>query len=134
MVQLRFFGFEPRRLPSPVAVPDRTPGPDLIDGASVSRPVGTSYLNAVTGRDPDGRQVVLLPTQALDPARLTDDDIRARDAMQAAMPDARIIPIGGRSALGGFDTMGDGHVVWRNWGAHCLSNVLPYVIEPMQAR
>jgi hypothetical protein len=132
--QLRFFGFEPRRLPSPGVVPDRTPGEDRIDGATVEGPVATSYLNAVTGRDPDGRTVVLMPTQALDPTRLTDADVRARDALQAALPEARIIPIGGRSALLGFTRMGDGHVLERDWGSHCLSNVLPYVIAPQPAR
>jgi hypothetical protein len=128
--QLRFFGYEPRRLPAPVVNPDATPGEDRIDGATVQRPLSTSYLNAVTGRDADGRPVVLMPTQARDPARLTDDDRRARDALQAAMPQARIIPIGGRSALTGSDIMGDGHNVARDWGTHCLSNVLPFVIEP----
>ncbi|MBM4282306.1 MAG: hypothetical protein FJ137_16645 [Deltaproteobacteria bacterium] len=128
--QLRFFGFEPRRLPSPVVVPERTPGEDRIDGATVTVPVQTSYMNAVTGRGPDGRTVVLMPTQAEDPTRLTESDVRARDALQAALPDARVVPIGGRSALLGFGRMGDGHALERDWGAHCLSNVLPYVIAP----
>ncbi len=128
--QLQFFGYQTQRLPGGTIDPRR--GPGTLDGATFSDPLSTSYMNMVMGRDPkNGQSVILMPTQALDPNQLTPDDIRARDILQNAMPNAKIIPIGGRSALTGSGVvMNDGVRIDRDWGTHCLSNVLPYVISP----
>jgi hypothetical protein len=87
-------------------------------------------MNAVMGRTPDGRLAILMPTEAQDPAQLTANDQRARAALLSAVPDAQIIPVGGRSALTGHGSFSDGTQLDRDWGMHCLSNVLPFVISP----
>jgi hypothetical protein len=121
--QLRAFGYEVRTLPSPRVDSDEPSLPKLpgFDGSGK-----VSYM----GRRPDGRLAILMPTEAQDPAQLTANDERARAALLAAMPDAQVIPVGGRSALTGHGSFTDGTRLDRDWGMHCLSNVLPFVITP----
>lgn len=129
--QLQFFGYKTHRLPGGISKPVRDQEVTM-DGVTFSAPPSTSYMNMVMGRDPkNGQLIILMPTQSLDPSQLTSDDIRARDILRKEMPNAKIIPIGGRSALTGSRIqISDGSLIHRDWGTHCLSNVLPYVITP----
>jgi hypothetical protein len=99
-------------------------------------PLELNYLNMVTGVDREGRQFILMPTEAYDPERLTTRDLQVRDALQAASPEARIIPVGGSSAIMGVgelktspDASGEVYFVIRNSGIHCMSLFLPFGIE-----
>lgn len=125
--QLRVFGYDVRTLPA-TRIDSDDPNLPKIDGFDGSGKV--SYMNMVMGRRPDGRLAILMPTEAQDPAQLTANDQRARAALLAAMPDAQVIPVGGRSALTGHGNFTDGTRLDRDWGMHCLSNVLPFVIQP----
>jgi hypothetical protein len=141
---LRFFGFEPLALPGGSLInpqdralpalrermkPFNVPmyyNPDLPANASTS----LTYSNMVQGRLPDGRQVILMPTEALDPDRLTARDREVMALLQARVPSAVIVPIGGHSAIVGTAMpMPGGTQVLKDWGAHCMSNVLPYVVD-----
>lgn len=130
--QLRVFGYDVRALPSPEI---NSNDPALPKIAGFDGIGGVSYMNMVMGRTPDGRLAILMPTEAQDPAQLTANDQRARAALLSAVPDAQIIPVGGRSALISWDTdrdvrFSDGTRLKRDWGIHCLSNVLPFKILP----
>jgi hypothetical protein len=100
-------------------------------------PLELNYLNMVTGVDREGRQFILMPTEAYDPESLTPRDLQVRDALQAASPEARIIPVGGSSAIMGVgelktsaDASGEVYFVIRNSGIHCMSLFLPFEIAP----
>lgn len=125
--QLRRHGYTPVRLPGGNLNNEELKGLGLAPAYSKLR---VSYMNAVTGRDPDGRQVVLLPTEALDPTQLTPRDVQARAAIEAAVPGARVIPVGGRSAFLGAAVFPDRYSVARDFGIHCMSNVLPFAVAP----
>jgi hypothetical protein len=103
-------------------------------------PFRLNYMNMVMGLDSEGRQFILTPTEAYDPERLTYRDIQVRDALQAASPEARIIPVGGSSAITGIgelktspDPDGQIYFIGRDFGIHCMSLFLPFVIEPRVA-
>lgn len=125
--QLRTFGYDVRALPSTEVDSDDPALPKIAGFYGSGR---VSYMNTVMGRTPDGRLAILMPTEAQDPAQLTANDQRARAALLSAVPDAQIIPVGGRSALTGHGSFSDGTRLDRDWGMHCLSNVLPFVISP----
>lgn len=125
--QLRTFGYDVRALPSTRVDSDDPALPKLAGFDGSGR---VSYMNMVMGRAPDGRLAILMPTETQDPAQLTANDQRARAALLAAMPEAQIIPVGGRSAITGHGSFDDGTKLDRDWGMHCLSNVLPFVISP----
>jgi hypothetical protein len=125
--QLERFGFAVRTLPS-TTHEETTPKKKASDGFHGSRQ--TSYMNTVMGRLGDGRLAILMPTEALDPNALTPNDIRAKAALQSATPEAVIIPVGGRSAISGNGEFADGSYMHRDWGMHCMSNVLPLTVTP----
>lgn len=124
--QLRRSGYTPVRLPAARLSAEELRSHGLNPEYTQLR---ASYMNAVTGRDPQGRQVILMPTEALDPTQLTPRDEQARATMAAAVPGARIIPVGGRSAFTGGAVFPDKHRIERDWGMHCMSNVLPFIIR-----
>jgi hypothetical protein len=90
----------------------------------------------VVGKDPKtGQTLILMPTQALNPENLTVTDKLALSVINKAVPEARVIPIGGHSALfgkGQIEPTGPDALyssIQREWGPHCRSNVLPYTIK-----
>lgn len=125
--QLEFFGYDVKTLPS-FDTNGRPNSPQIRDLTSI-RSARLSYMNAIMGRAPNGDRVLLMPTEALDPSQLTANDQRAMRTLQDAVPGLRVIPIGGGSALTGYGTFVDGRELSRDWGAHCMSNVLPYLIR-----
>ncbi|MEB3299692.1 MAG: hypothetical protein VKO21_09435 [Candidatus Sericytochromatia bacterium] len=136
--QLRAAGFETRTLPGfqqgfPVkGMPDQRVEGWVQSPTAQGGPL-LGYMNAVMGSLPDGRRVVLMPTEALDPDQPTARDKQAMDAFRDVLPDAVIVPVGGRSAItngrGALGTFEDGSRLERNWGIHCMSNVLPLRLE-----
>jgi hypothetical protein len=141
---LRFFGFETVRLPGGRIInPQDEEAPLLQRGTeplylSADVPqrarLMLNYNNMVQGRLPDGRQAILMPTEALDPQQLSLRDQQVLALLQRQVPGAVIVPMGGRSALVGnialaLSPMPGGAEVDKDWGAHCMSNVLPYVLE-----
>jgi hypothetical protein len=137
--QLEFFGYNPVAMPSGrLVAPEEMNAPD--DGSSLKRYANNdvqigdearlNYSNMITGLAPDGRQAILMPTEALDPNALTENDKVAMQRISAALPDALIVPMGGRSAMTGGAILSDGSIVGKDYGTHCMSNVLPYIIEP----
>jgi hypothetical protein len=149
---LDHFGFEAvptpyGRLVNPRQPADQRPDREMqehrappvfdADVSSPSSDLSINYSNMVTGRLPDGRQTLLMPTEAMDPARLTARDREVMELLQSKMPSALIVPIGGRSAvtgmpvhpLGSRNRFEDGSEIFKNWGAHCMVNVLPYVLD-----
>jgi hypothetical protein len=142
---LRFFGFEPVALPAgrifnpadrELSDPRSNTGKPYLDAEI---PVGArltlNYTNMVQGRSPDGRQLILMPTQASSADQLSATDRQVLALLKQRLPDAVIVPIGGRSALVGSMSMSTspwpgGAAVSKDWGPHCMSNVLPYIIEP----
>jgi hypothetical protein len=104
-------------------------------GAS-SKTGAVQSLERLFGGRPD------LTTKAFHPSQLTTSDKAAIRALKSAIPEAHIIPIGGLIALIGFGTFyvevdsepgirGRAAVPSRqaDWGAHCMTNVLPYTIK-----
>lgn len=114
--QLEFFGYKPVALPATYAYDDFH--------KSSNR---TSYTNWIMG-EVNGKTVVLLPTDADDPTKLTDNDRAAIAAFRTHNPDVKIIPMGGNTTrMFQHDPKTGGT---RDWGAHCRTNVLPWVFEP----
>jgi hypothetical protein len=108
----------------------------LLAGCSDHRTAAKQSLERLFGGRPD------LTTKAFHPSQLTTSDKAAIRALKSAIPEAHIIPIGGHSALIGFGTFyvevdsepgirGRAAVPSRqaDWGAHCMTNVLPYTIK-----
>jgi hypothetical protein len=124
--QLEHFGYEVETLP---AFSTRGPPGETIQDLD-TRGARLSYMNAVMGVRPDGVQVMLMPTEAVDPSRLTARDRRAMDTIQRRFPELQIVPIGGASAVTGHGDFASGARLDRDWGAHCMSNVLPYLVTP----
>lgn len=115
-----------RTLPSGRVDSDE-PALDTIPGFNGS--AGVWYMNAVMGRTPAGRLAILMPTEAQEPAQLTANDLRARGADQrgARRTDHRSRRAQRAHGPGPFD---DGTRLHRDWGMHCLSNVLPLMVTP----
>ncbi|MEB3203792.1 MAG: hypothetical protein VKP57_03755 [Candidatus Sericytochromatia bacterium] len=137
--QLRAAGFEPKQLPGfQQGFPVKGQADQQVEGwkqweGTQGGPT-LSYINTVMGKMPDGRPVILMPTEAADPDRLTARDQQAMAAFRQVQPDAVIVPVGGRSAVtAGRNTMGtfeDGTELGnRNWGIHCMTNVLPFRMQ-----
>lgn len=133
--QLRAAGFEPRTLPGfQQGYPAKGMQDQQVEGWAQTPGMRggpqLGYMNTVMGSLPDGRRVVLMPTETADPDRLTARDQQALDAFRSVLPDAVIVPVGGRSAVTyGRDASGkfeDGTALERDWGIHCMSNVLPF--------
>ncbi len=83
----------------------------------------------VQGIGPDGKPVILMPTLANEPNLLTNYDREAMRIIQENVPNATIIPVGGRSAVTGDARFTDETMVDKDYGSHCLSDVLPYIIR-----
>jgi|GEM_PF-1310445 len=136
--QLRVAGFEPKHLPGfQQGFPVKGQADQQIEGwtqSDYSRGgPALGYMNTIMGRLPDGRQVILMPTEAADPDRLTARDQQAMAAFRQVQPEAVIVPVGGRSAVtvgrGALGRFEDGTLLERDWGIHCMTNVLPFKIE-----
>lgn len=123
--QLDFFGYDMHTLPARSIRPEQA----ASEGFTTSSPMRQTYMNMVMGKSADGKPLILMPTEAMDPKSLTPRDEEARRALMAAVPDARIVPVGGRSALVGFGKFQDGYIMERDWGIHCMSNVVPFDIQ-----
>jgi hypothetical protein len=78
-----------------------------------------NYTNWQMGVGADGRQAIMMPTEAMDPENLTARDKEALQTLQKALPGVNIIPIGAETAW----TPGN------EGGPHCLTNPLPWKIE-----
>ena len=112
--QLEFFGYKPVALPASYSFDD-------LHKSSTRR----SYTNWIMG-EVDGKTVILLPTDADDPTKLTVNDKKAIAAIQTNNPNVKIIPIGGATTRLFQDYLREGA---RNWGPHCRTNVLPWTLE-----
>jgi hypothetical protein len=78
------------------------------------------YTNFIQGIGKDGKPVILLPTVAEDPTKLTKSDAEAVRAIEKALPGTRVIPIGAKTAMD-----------LSNGGPHCLTNPLPHIVKPV---
>ncbi len=123
--QLHFFGYDMHTLPARALRPEQA----AAEGFQTASPMRQTYMNMVMGKNADGKPLILMPTEALDPKSLTPRDEQARRALLQAVPDAQIVPVGGRSALTGFGRFDDGFVMERDWGIHCMSNVVPFDVN-----
>jgi hypothetical protein len=144
---LQFFGFKPIVLPSgklvnPVydyTVKDKsqfTLGNSFLSNTTFDKNqmggATLNYMNMVQGMY-QGRHVILMPTEAVDPEKLTQRDEGVRQQLLEAVPNAIVVPIGGASALihqGAI--LASGKTVDKQHGAHCMSNVLPLIIRAAQ--
>jgi hypothetical protein len=117
--QLEFFGYKPVPLPATYAYNDFH--------KSTER---TSYTNWIMG-EVNGKTVILLPTEGEDPAKLTANDRAAIAAFGKNNPNVKIIPMGANTTrMFQHDPKTGGT---RDWGAHCRTNVLPWILEPAKA-
>lgn len=90
-----------------------------------------NYLNMVQCLTPDGRLAIMMPTEAKDPSKLTSRDIEVYKRLKKALPDAVIIPVGGRTAIEGVARFYDEQVMaGKNWGIHCLSQISSFIVTP----
>lgn len=134
--QLRFFNYDVHRLPG-----GELPVKGVINGKPYKRAWGSddpvvlyNYANAIYGTDPKtGQSIILMPTVTDDPARLTEEDKQALETFSRVLPEVRIIPVGGHSALIG-DPMRIGvppesKLIYGDWGIHCMTNLTPYVLH-----
>jgi hypothetical protein len=92
-------------------------------------------IGSMTTQPPKIESIVALDSQR--PKSLTPPDPRApAGVLSAGRPSGvQTRSFGGRSALTGSSAMSaspmpGGAEVSKNWGPHCMSNVLPYIIEP----
>ena len=117
--QLKFFGFEVVPLPAGVISKNK-----IFDGKPVSVTGRLSYANAIQGLGPNGKRILLLPTEAQDPAQPTKNDLRTIEIIQRHCPDVEIVLIGYGSAT---------HYE-NDWGPHCMSQVLPFKLRVLPGR
>jgi hypothetical protein len=143
---LSFFGFKPVALPAGGLFNPEDPELKSLPPADLGKTyhlssevpkygfTGLRYSNMVQGRLADGRQVILMPTEALRPDQLSARDQQVLALLKSHLPQAVIMPIGGRSAIASAreETLTTGELIDKDYGAHCMSNVLPYVIEYAQ--
>jgi hypothetical protein len=117
--QLKFFGFEVVPLPAGVISKN-----EIFDGKPVSVTGRLSYANAIQGLGPNGERILLLPTEAQDPAQPTKNDLRTIEIIQRHCPGVKIVLIGYCSAT---------HYQ-NDWGPHCMSQVLPVKLRELPGR
>jgi len=114
--QLEFFGYKPVSLPASYSF-----------NPNGSRSNRESYANWIMG-EVDGKTVIILPTEAEDPSKLTKNDHAAIAAFQEHNPEVRIVPMGGNTTR--MFRNDPETKATRDWGAHCRTNVLPWILEP----
>jgi len=115
--QLEFFGYKPVPLPA------------SYEG-NRDRSERRTYTNWVMG-EVDGKTVILLPTEAENPTELTANDREAIAAIKRHNPDVEVFPLGANTTHLFAGVPHRGSV--RNWGPHCRTNVLPWILEPAPA-
>jgi hypothetical protein len=118
---LKFFRF------NVVALPSSKVGEELT--------LSLNYMNAIQGRSPDGRPVILLPTEAIDPGKPTENDKKTIEIIQKTVPNTLIFLVGGASAVLGTGIINIENTLYlinkKDWGPSCAARPLPFRFTPI---